>query len=122
MALARALEEHPSVRRVLYPGLESHPDHALARKLLAERFGGMLAFDVGDGAAGRRFLERVQVAARAASLGGTKTLVVHPVSVTHTQLTPEQLTAAGITEGMVRVSVGIEDIDDLIADFDQALR
>jgi len=121
MALARALEDHPSVQRVLYPGLESHPDHALARKLLGERFGGMLAFDTGDAAAGRRFLERVRVAAPAASLGGTKTLVVHPASVTHTQLTPEQRAAIGLTEGMVRVSVGIEDIDDLIADFEQAL-
>ena len=121
MTLARALEDHPSVRRVLYPGLESHPDHALARKLLGERFGGMLAFDVGDAASGRTFLERVRIAAPAASLGGTKTLVVHPASVTHTQLTPEQRAAIGLTEGMVRVSVGIEDVDDLIADFEQAL-
>jgi methionine-gamma-lyase len=121
MTVARALEDHPSVRRVLYPGLESHPDHALARKLLGERFGGMLAFDAGDAAAGRRFLERVRVAGPAASLGGTKTLVVHPASVTHTQLSPEQRAAIGLTEGMVRVSVGIEDVDDLIADFEQAL-
>jgi len=101
--------------------LESHPDHALGRKLLGDRVGGMLAFDVGDAAAGRRFLERVQIASPAASLGGTKTLVVHPASVTHTQLTPEQRAAIGLTEGMVRVSVGIEDIDDLVADFEQAL-
>ena len=121
MAVAHALEDHPSVRRVLYPGLESHPDHALAHKLLGDRFGGMLAFDVGDAAMGRRFLERVRVAAAAASLGGTKTLVVHPASVTHTQLAPEELAASGITEGMVRVSVGIEDVDDLIADLEQAL-
>ena len=121
LVLARALEDHPAVSRVLYPGLESHPDHALARKLLADRFGGMLAFDVGDAAAGRRFLERVRIAAPAASLGGTKTLVVHPASVTHTQLTPEKRAAIGLTEGMVRVSVGIEDIDDLIADVEQAL-
>jgi methionine-gamma-lyase len=121
LTLARALEEHPAVQRVIYPGLESHPDHALARKLFGERFGGMLAFDVGDASAGRRFLERVRVAAPAASLGGTKTLVVHPASVTHTQLTPEQRAAIGLTEGMVRVSVGIEDVDDLVADFEQAL-
>jgi methionine-gamma-lyase len=121
LPLARALEEHLAVRRVLYPGLESHPDHALARKLLGERFGGMLAFDAGDAAAGRRFLERVRIAGPAASLGGTKTLVVHPASVTHTQLTPEQRAHIGLTEGMVRVSVGIEDVEDLIADFEQAL-
>jgi len=122
MGLARFLEEHPSVRRVLHPGLDSHPDHALARKLLGERFGGMLALDVGTVEAGRRFLERVEIAARAASLGSTKTLVVHPASITHTQLTREQREAVGITDGFVRVSVGIEDLDDLIADFDQALR
>jgi len=121
LTLARALEEHPAVQRVIYPGLESHPDHALARKLLGDRFGGMLAFDVGGASAGRRFLERVRVAAPAASLGGTKTLVVHPASVTHTQLTAEQRAAIGLTEGMVRVSVGIEDVDDLISDFEQAL-
>jgi methionine-gamma-lyase len=121
MGLARALEDHPAVKRVLYPGLESHPDHALAAKLLGDRFGGMLAFDVGTIEAGRRFLERVQVAARAASLGSAKTLVVHPASITHTQLTREQREGIGITDGFVRVSVGIEDLDDLIADFDQAL-
>jgi O-succinylhomoserine sulfhydrylase len=81
----------------------------------------MLAFDVGSVEAGRRFLERVQVAARAASLGSTKTLVVHPASITHTQLTSDQRESIGITDGMVRVSVGIEDLDDLIADFEQAL-
>ena len=121
LTLARALEEHPAVTRVLYPGLESHPDHALARKLLGDHFGGMLAFDVGDRVGGRRFLERVRLAGAAASLGGTKTLVVHPASVTHTQLSPEQRAAIGLTEGMVRVSVGIEDVDDIIADFEQAL-
>src|SRR5258708_974728 len=95
LTLARALEEHPAIKRVIYPGLESHSDHALARKLFGERFGGMLAFNVGDASAGRRFLERVRVAAPAASLGGTKTLVVHPASVTHTPLTPEQPASIG---------------------------
>jgi methionine-gamma-lyase len=121
LALAHALEEHPAVARVLYPGLESRPDHALARKLFGERFGGMLAFDTGDLATGRRFLERVRVAAPAASLGGTKTLVVHPASITHTQLSADERARVGITDGLVRVSVGIEDVDDLIADFDRAL-
>lgn len=122
LALARRLEKHPAVERVHYPGLESHPQHELATRLLGGRFGGMLAFEVAGGsAAGRRFLERVRVASRAASLGGTHTLVVHPASITHTQLTPEQRAAVGITEGMIRVSVGIEDPDDVIADLEGAL-
>jgi methionine-gamma-lyase len=122
LALARALEEDARVERVAYPGLESHPHHDLARKLLGERFGGMFAFVLAGGYdSGRRFLERIRVAGAAASLGGTKTLAVHPPSITHTQLTREQREAAGIPDGMIRVSVGIEDIDDLIHDFEQAL-
>jgi methionine-gamma-lyase len=121
MRVARALESHPKVARVIYPGLQSHPDHDLAKRLLGERFGGMLAFDVGTADAGRRLLERVQVCGPAASLGGTKTLVVHPKSVTHTQLDAAGLAAAGITEGMIRLSVGIEDADDIVADLEQAL-
>ena len=123
LALATFLEEHPRVDRVVYPGLASHPQHELARKLFGDRYGGMVAFEVAGGApAGRRVLERVRVASAAASLGGTKTLIVHPVSVTHTQLSPEQLRAAGITEGTMRVSVGIEDVEDIIDDLDGALR
>lgn len=123
LALAQMLAGHPGVARVLYPGLPSHPDHMLASRLLGGRYGGMLAFECSGGYdAGRKFLERVRVAAPAASLGSTKTLVVHPPSVTHTQLTSEQREAVGITEGMVRVSMGIEDARDLLADFDEALR
>jgi len=123
LTLARFLEDHEAVSRVVYPGLETHPQHARARALLDGCFGGMLTLEVAGGlAAGRRFLERVRVAAPAASLGGTKTLVVHPASVTHTQLDERQLLAAGITAGMLRVSVGIEDVEDLVADFERALR
>jgi methionine-gamma-lyase len=123
MTLARALEANAAVERVLYPGLETHPDHEVAKRLLGDRYGGMLAFEVRGGTrAGRGFLGRVRVAAPAASLGGTKTLVVHPASVTHTQLTSEQRRAIGLSDGMVRVSVGIEDVEDLIEDFEQALR
>lgn len=122
MALARMLEEHPAIERVFYPGLESHAQHALATRLLGERFGGMLACELKGGyAAGRRALERVETAVRAASLGGTKTLVVHPASVTHTQLDEAGRAAAGITEGLLRISVGIEDADDLVDDFERAL-
>lgn len=123
LALARMLEEHAAVSQVLYPGLPSHPQHGLAVKLLGDRFGGMLACDLTGGlAAGRRVMERVRVAAAAASLGGTKTLITHPASVTHTQLTPDQRAAVGITDGMLRMSVGIEDIADLLEDLDEALR
>jgi O-acetylhomoserine/O-acetylserine sulfhydrylase-like pyridoxal-dependent enzyme len=123
LALASFLEEHPRVERVVYPGLATHPQHELARKLFGDRYGGMVAFEVEGGSpAGRSVLERVRVASAAASLGGTKTLIVHPASVTHTQLSAEQLRAAGISEGMMRVSVGIEDVEDIIDDLDRALR
>jgi cystathionine beta-lyase/cystathionine gamma-synthase len=122
LALARALEAHPAVERVHYPGLPSHPQHDLARALLGERFGGMLSFEVSGGIpAGKRFLERVRIATPAASLGGTKTLVVHPASVTHTQLARDEREAMGISDGLIRVSVGIEDVADLIADVEGAL-
>ncbi|HVL33478.1 MAG TPA: PLP-dependent transferase, partial [Actinomycetota bacterium] len=88
-----------------------------------DRLGGMLSFDVAGGVeAGRRVMERARIASAAASLGGSSTLMVHPASVTHTQLNEDQQRASGITPGMVRVSVGIEDLDDLLADFDEALR
>lgn len=123
LALARMLEEHRAVSRVLYPGLPSHPQHGLAVKLLGERFGGMLACELGGGlAAGRQVMERVRVAAAAASLGGTKTLITHPASVTHTQLSAAEREAVGITDGMLRISVGIEDPADLLSDLDEALR
>lgn len=121
-ALAAFLERHRGVERVAYPGLASHPQHELARRLLRRGFGGMLTFEVAGGSeAGRRVMERVRLASPAASLGGTKTLIVHPASVTHTQLSRPEREAAGITEGMVRLSVGIEDPEDLTADLDQAL-
>ncbi|HEX9696702.1 MAG TPA: aminotransferase class I/II-fold pyridoxal phosphate-dependent enzyme [Actinomycetota bacterium] len=122
LALAHFLASRSGIKAVHYPGLPAHPQHALAKQLMPRGFGGMLAFEVSGGrAAGRTFLERVRVASPAASLGGTKTLVVHPASVTHTQLSVSQRRAAGITDGLIRVSVGIEDPEDLIADFDRAL-
>lgn len=122
MAIARMLEDHPAVERVLYPGLPGHPQHGLAMKLLGGRVGGMLACELRGGYdAGRRALERVELFARAASLGGTKSLLVHPASVTHTQLDAAGQAAAGITPGMLRMSVGIEDTADLLADLEAAL-
>lgn len=127
LALARFLEQHPAVSRVGYPGLASHPDHQRAARLLAgpsgfEGFGGMLAFEIGEGwAAASRFLQKVRLITHSASLGGIETLVVSPAKSSHAGLSAEDRRAAGIADGLVRVSVGIEGIDDLVADLRQAL-
>jgi cystathionine beta-lyase/cystathionine gamma-synthase len=121
MAVARFLEKHPKVARVHYPGLKSHPDHALARRQM-RGFGGMMAFDLKGGlAAARRFCDRVRVFLLAASLGGVESLVVLPAYSSHYNMSEAELKAAGVTPGTVRVSVGLEDADDLIADLRQAL-
>lgn len=121
MKVASALEGHPGVDRVIYPGLPSHPQHEIAAKQLGKGFGGMLACEVSGGIeAGRRAMERVRVFSAAASLGGTRSLIVHPASVTHSQLSREAREAAGVTDGLMRLSVGIEDPEDLIADLDRA--
>jgi cystathionine beta-lyase/cystathionine gamma-synthase len=120
-ALAKLLAGHPKVTRVHWPGLPGHPSHEVACRLL-DGFGGFLAFDLAGGrGAGRRFIEATRVALLAPSLGGTETLVSHPASTTHRQLDAAALAAAGIGEGMVRVSCGLEDADDLIVDFTDAL-
>lgn len=121
-ALAEFLEDHRAVQTVHYPGLKSFPQHALARRQMAG-FGAMLSFELKGGyRAGKRFVESTDVATLAVSLGGTETLVQHPVSMTHGPLTAEERRVSGITEGLVRVSVGLEEVDDLIDDFDQAIR
>ncbi|HSG80675.1 MAG TPA: aminotransferase class I/II-fold pyridoxal phosphate-dependent enzyme [Gemmatimonadota bacterium] len=122
MAVAQALEEHPGVERVYYPGLPSHPQHELARKQMTG-FGGMVVFELAGGfEAARNFAARMQLARRAVSLGGTETLAVHAASMIHARLTPEQRAEAGISENLIRVSIGLEDPEDIIADFDQALK
>jgi cystathionine beta-lyase/cystathionine gamma-synthase len=119
--LAERLAAHPAVATVLWPGLASHPDHAVARRLLSG-YGGMVAFDVTGGReAGLRFITALQLAAMAPSLGGVETLVLHPASTSHRQLDAAGLSAAGIGEGSIRVSVGLEHPEDLWADFEQAL-
>jgi methionine-gamma-lyase len=119
--LAELLDAHPRVARVYWPGLPGHPTASLAAKLL-DGDPGLLSFDlVGGRAAGRRFIEATRVARLAPSLGTVETLVSHPASTTHRQFAPDALAAAGIGEGMVRVSVGLEDGADLAADFTQAL-
>ena len=121
LELARFLEGHPAVERVHYAGLESFPQHELALRQLDDS-GGMLAFEVGGGrSGGERVMDALELAARATSLGGVDTVVHHPASTSHRQFGPEQLAAAGISEGMIRVSVGCEDGADLVADFDRAL-
>ncbi|MFJ9776326.1 trans-sulfuration enzyme family protein [Kitasatospora sp. NPDC101157] len=120
--LATRLSAHPAVSAVHYPGLPSHPDHDLARRLLPDGHGGVLAFDLAGGReAARAFTESVRLASLAPSLGGVHTLVLHPASTSHRQLSDGELAAAGIGPGTVRVSVGIEHPADLWRDVEQAL-
>ena len=120
MAIARHLEAHPKVKRVFYPGLASHPQHEVAKRQ-QRGFGAMIAFDLGSLAAARRLLDHVRLCSLAESLGGVETLISHPASMTHASIPPEVRAKTGITEGLVRISVGIEDVEDLIADLNQAL-
>ena len=120
LALAQYLEAHPRVRRVLYPGLPSHPQHELAGRQM-NGYGGMLAFDAGSFDAARQVLNKVRLMALAESLGGVETLISHPVSITHAAVPAARREAMGLTDSLVRISVGIEDAGDLIADLEQAL-
>ncbi|MDZ7295352.1 MAG: PLP-dependent transferase, partial [candidate division KSB1 bacterium] len=121
MRIASFLEGHPLVRRVHYPGLPSHPSHARAAALL-EGFGGVLSFELRGGAeAAERFLQYLRIAVVAPSLGGVETLVTRPVTTSHRGVPAKEREKLGITEGLIRVSVGIEDVDDLIEDIAQAL-
>ncbi len=121
-ALAEHLEGHRAVRIVHYPGLRSFPQYSLPRRQMSG-FGAMLSFELKRGSrAGRRFVEGVELATLAVSLGGAETLVQHPASMTHGPLTEEERGTSGVTEGLVRVSIGLEDPEDLLEDFDRALR
>jgi cystathionine gamma-lyase/cystathionine beta-lyase/cystathionine gamma-lyase/homocysteine desulfhydrase len=121
LALAEFLSTHPKVAKVYYPGLPSHPQHALARKQM-RGFSGMLAFEMGSLEAARRVLNGVRLHALAESLGGVETLISHPATMTHASVPADQRAALGITDGLVRISAGIEDIEDLKDDLAQALR
>jgi cystathionine beta-lyase/cystathionine gamma-synthase len=122
MRVAKFLDKHPKVARVHYPGLKSHPHHALARKQM-RGFGSMLAFDVQGGLpAARRFCDRTKIFILAASLGGVESLVILPIFGSHYNMSLEELRRAGVTPGTVRVSIGLEDPQDLIEDLEQALR
>ena len=121
-ALAEHLARHPKVTRVIYPGLPDHPQHALARRQMPSGYGGMLTFEVATPDDARRVLNRFKLMALAESLGGVETLVCHPASMTHASVPPERRQAIGLTDSMIRISVGIEDVEDLRGDLDQALR
>ena len=121
LEIARFLAEHPKVERVVYPGLPSHPQHQLARRQM-DGFGGMLAFEVKGGrAAGAAVIDGVELISIAVSLGDIESLIEHPASMTHSTYTPEELAEVGIPAGLVRLSVGLEDPEDLIEDLDRAL-
>lgn len=121
LELARWLESHPSVEWVSYPGLESHPYHATATRLLTHGYGAVLAFGIQGGlAAGQRFIDSVELASHLANVGDAKTLVIHPASTTHRQLSGDEQLASGVTDDLIRVSVGIEHIDDIKEDFEAA--
>jgi cystathionine beta-lyase/cystathionine gamma-synthase len=119
-AVAIFLSSHPKVRRVLYPGLPSHPGHALAARQMSG-FGGMISFDLGSEEAARRMLDRVRLCALGESLGGVESLISHPATMTHASVEPAERERRGITPGLVRISVGIEDAADILADLGAAL-
>ncbi|HZS45657.1 MAG TPA: cystathionine gamma-synthase [Blastocatellia bacterium] len=119
--VASFLSEHPSVKKVYYPGLPSHPQHELAKRQMAG-FGAMIAFETGSLANAKKVLEGVRLCSLAESLGGVESLISHPATMTHASVPKEDRDRLGITDGLVRISVGIEDAEDIIADLDQALK
>jgi O-acetylhomoserine (thiol)-lyase len=122
-AVAKYLQGHARVDTVIYPGLANHPTHDLACKYLQNGFGGMVGFEIKGGvAAGRQFIEGLTLFSHLANVGDAKSLAIHPASTTHSQLTTEQQLAAGVSESFIRLSVGIENIEDIIADLEQALK
>jgi O-acetylhomoserine (thiol)-lyase len=123
LAVARWLEANPAVEWVSYPGLASHPAHGLARKYLTGGFGGVVTFGLRGGVeAGRKLIDSVKLFSLLANVGDAKSLIIHPASTTHQQLSAEDQAASGVTPELVRLSVGIENVDDIIADLDQAIR
>ncbi|HEV8334852.1 MAG TPA: PLP-dependent aspartate aminotransferase family protein [Candidatus Polarisedimenticolia bacterium] len=118
--VAAFLDSHPKVRRVLYPGLPSHPQHELARTQCSG-FGGMISFDLGDFDRAKRFLDRLRLCALAESLGGVETLICHPGTMTHASIPEAERERQGFTSGLIRISVGNEDVEDIVADLEQGL-
>lgn len=123
LKIAQYLKSHPAVSWVNYPGLPDHPSHKLATKYLKDNFGAIVGFGIKGGlAAGKKFIESVQLLSHLANIGDTKTLVIHPASTTHQQLTPEEQKTTGVTEDFIRLSIGLEDVEDIEEDIDQALK
>jgi len=122
LSVAEFLENHPNVNWLSYPGLQSHPDFAQAQKYLPKGAGGILGFGIHGGAvAGAKFIDSLQLFSHLANVGDARSLAIHPASTTHSQLSEEQLASAGVSPDFIRLSVGIEDIDDILWDLDQAL-
>lgn len=119
-AIANVLADNPKVSAVFYPGLASHQNHGIAKKQMSG-FGGMIAFDVGSVEAGKTLVNNVRICTLATSLGGVETIIQHSASMTHAALSREERLKAGVTDGLIRLSVGIENADDLIEDLENAL-
>ena len=123
LKVAQFLEKHPAVTWVNYPGLPSHPTHELAKKYLQHGFGAILGFGIKGGLeAGIKFINAVKLLSHLANIGDAKSLVIHPASTTHQQLSPEEQLETGVTDDFIRLSIGLEDVEDIIEDIDQALR
>jgi O-acetylhomoserine (thiol)-lyase len=123
LKVAEFLQKHPLVSWVNYPGLQSHPSHKLAKKYLVDNYGGLVGFGIKGGkGSGKRLIESVKLFSHLANIGDTKSLIIHPASTTHQQLTAEEQAATGVTEDYIRLSIGIEDAEDIIEDLDQALK
>lgn len=123
LAVARWLKQHPLVQWVIYPGLEDHPSHKIAAQYLTRGYGGLVGFGIKGGLpAGKKFIDSVKLLSHLANIGDAKSLVIHPASTTHQQLTPEEQQATGVTADYIRLSIGLEDIEDIKADIDQALK
>lgn len=122
LKVAEYLKAHPAVAWVNYPGLEDHPSHTLAKKYMKGGYGALIGFGIKGGlASGKRFIESVELFSHLANIGDSKSLVIHPASTTHQQLTPVEQAATGVTPDFIRLSIGIEDVEDIVADLDQAL-
>jgi O-acetylhomoserine (thiol)-lyase len=120
--VAEHLEKHASVKWVMYPGLKSHSDHERAQKYLPKGAGAILGFGIEGGVdAGRKFIDNLKLFSHLANVGDAKSLAIHPASTTHSQLTEAEMTTAGVSPDFIRLSIGLEDIDDILWDLDQAL-
>jgi O-acetylhomoserine (thiol)-lyase len=123
LAVAEFLQDHPKVAWVNYPGLTSNPGHDLAKKYLEGGFGPLVGFGVKGGrTSGEKVINSVKLFSHLANIGDTKSLIIHPATTTHQQLTPQEQASTGVTDDYIRLAIGIEDVDDIIEDLDQALK